>query len=78
MITLGQVASRTEVLVVACTLCDRAGRHPVATLLRRYGAGFNIPDLLRVLSQGCPKSESVEGPNSCGIYCADLPDLFRR
>ena len=78
MITLGQVESRTEVLAVACTRCDRVGSHPVATLIRRFGPEFTIPDLLRVLSQGCPISESAGATDPCGIHCTDLANLFRR
>lgn len=77
-ITLGDVGDRTETLVVACTRCDRVGRHPVVTLIRRYGPQFTIPDLLRVLSQGCPMRESVSNYDQCGIHCRDLPNLFRR
>jgi hypothetical protein len=53
-ITLADIAKWTHVAVVACTRCDRAGRYPIDTLIRRYGREFSIPDLLRVLSQGCP------------------------
>jgi hypothetical protein len=76
-ITLGEVARRAEALGVACTRCDRVGRHQVVTLISRYGPQFSIPDLLRLLSQGCPMRESVSNHDECGIHCTDLPNLFR-
>jgi hypothetical protein len=76
-ITLADIAKRTQVAAVACTRCDRAGRYPIDTLIRRYGREFSIPDLLRVLSQGCPMRESVRDYDLCGIHCPDLANLLR-
>ena len=54
-ITLGHVAQRAQVLAMACTRCERAGRYPVASLIARYGASCPVPLLLRRLSADCPK-----------------------
>ena len=70
---LANVAARTDTLSIACTQCDRAGRYPVATLLKRFGPEIPIPDLLRVLAQGCPMREAVDPAALCGIYYHDLP-----
>jgi hypothetical protein len=75
-ITLYEVAAKTDTLVVACTKCDRAGRYPLVTLIRRYGRAYPIPHLLRELSADCPKRQSVTVYDLCGIHCPDLPRLF--
>jgi hypothetical protein len=77
-ITLGGVAARSDVLIVACTRCDRAGRYQVVRLIETYGAALPIPLLLRTLSADCPKRESVSHYDLCGIHCPGLPALFRK
>jgi hypothetical protein len=72
-LTLSDVAAETDVLAVACTRCDRAGRHSLEPLIKRYGAQFSVPNLLRLLSVGCPMRESVSPYALCGIYCLDFP-----
>jgi hypothetical protein len=54
-ITLDQVAAHTAVLAVACSRCDRAGKYGLDTLIARHGPGLGIPELLRLLSDDCPK-----------------------
>ena len=76
-ITLAQVAQRAQVLAVACSRCERAGRYPLATLIQKYGAACPIPALLRELSKDCPKRLSESQYDTCGINCPDLPALFR-
>ncbi len=39
-ITLSAVAGRTEVLSIACTRCNRAGRYQLAALIEKYGLEF--------------------------------------
>lgn len=75
-ITLFQVVARASVLAVACTRCDRAGRYGMDTLIARHGPDFSIPELLRLLSAGCPKRASVSAYDLCGIHCPDLSSLF--
>ena len=58
-ITLGEAAEHTAVLTVACSRCGRAGKYRLETLIARHGADFGIPDLLRLLSDDCPKRKSV-------------------
>jgi hypothetical protein len=77
-ITLGAVAARAQVLAIACSRCERAGRYPVATLIARYGAACPIPALLLVLSKDCPKRQSETIYDTCGVNCPDLPVLFRK
>jgi len=75
-LTLATVAARTEVLTVACNRCDRPGRYRLAALIERHGPEFGIPELLRTLSMGCPKRQSVSAYDLCGIHCPGLAALF--
>jgi len=74
-ITLGAVAARTPVLIVACSRCDRAGRYRLDRLIARHGAGFGIP---RLLVDDCQKRASVDAYDRCGVHCPELPSLFLR
>jgi hypothetical protein len=76
-ITLADVAAQASILVVACSRCERKGRYPVE-LSTRYGAALSIPHLLARLSADCPKRKDQTAYNNCGMYCPDLPALFRR
>jgi hypothetical protein len=75
-ITLGEAAEHTAVLTVACTRCDRAGRYNLDTLIARHGTDFGIPDLLRLLSEDCPKRKSITVYDLCGVHCPELPTFF--
>jgi hypothetical protein len=75
-ITLGEVAGRTALLAVACGRCERAGQYRLETLIARHGVDFGVPDLLRLLSDDCPKQKSITAYDRCGIYCPELPSLF--
>jgi hypothetical protein len=71
-LSLADVAARTDTLQIACTKCDRVGRYPLDTLIQRYGSEVRIPDLLRVLSAGCPMRESVSPHALCGCHVSEL------
>jgi hypothetical protein len=45
-------------------------------LIARHGADFGIPDLLRLLSDDCPKRKSVTIYDRCGVHCPELPGFF--
>jgi hypothetical protein len=64
-------------LAVACGRCERAGRYPLATLIARHGAAFDIPSLLRLLSADCPKRAAISAYDLCGAHCPDLSTLSR-
>jgi hypothetical protein len=70
--TLAEVATKTDVLAISCSRCERAGRYPLADLIERYGRIFTVPDLLGELSKDCPK----RGSDLCGMHCPELPALF--
>jgi hypothetical protein len=71
VLSLADLAARTDTLQIACTECDRVGRYPLDTLIQRYGSGVRIPDLLRVLSAGCPMRESVSPYALCGCHVSE-------
>jgi hypothetical protein len=71
-ISLGQVAAHTEVLIVACSRCERVERYRLKTLIARHGPAFPVPDLLRRLSEGCPKRTY----DLCGIHCPELSQFL--
>jgi hypothetical protein len=75
-ITLADVADRTEVLIVACSRCERAGRYRLDTLIARHGSDFGIPTLLAQLSEDCPKRQETTSYNRCGVQCPELAELF--
>jgi hypothetical protein len=77
IITLAQVADRTDVLVVSCSRCERAGRYPVGYLIARHGHYCDLPEVLRWLSADCHKRASITACDLCGIHCPELADLFR-
>jgi hypothetical protein len=52
-ITLQEVAAPTDVLMVACSRCERTGLYPMAILIERHGRSFPVPELLRELSVDC-------------------------
>jgi hypothetical protein len=76
-ITLAQVAQRTEVLAVACSRCNRAGRYRIDTLIaQKNEPRFGIPALLRRLSDDCTKRASISAYDLCGVHCPELSALF--
>jgi hypothetical protein len=73
---LGEVADHTAVLAVACSRCERAGQYRLETLIARHGEDFGIPELLRLLSDDCPKRKSITVYDLCGVHCPELPRFF--
>ena len=68
------VAGKTDTLVIAYSRCDRAGRYPVAALIKQHGPKHTIPALLRMLSAECPKHTSLAAIyDTCGLHCPELP-----
>ena len=39
--TLGEIASRTAILSVACSRCERRGRYRLGNLITRHGAAVD-------------------------------------
>jgi hypothetical protein len=77
-ITLDRVAERTDVLVVACSRCDRSGRYRLDALIINHGRRFGIPSVLAKLSVDCPKRQSVSAYDLCGIHAPELGSVSAR
>jgi len=60
------------VVSVACRFCRR-GRYRLETLMRAYGAGYQLTDLLAHLASDC--TAAVERTGRLGCRGPYLPDL---
>jgi hypothetical protein len=76
VITLGEVAERTERLEVVCRKCDRRGVLNVARLVQEHGANFGMPELRRVLAGDCERLKAGKFHDPCGCNFPGLPGLF--
>ena len=74
-VTLRDVRAAGEAHVaIACGQCERKGRYGVAGLLETHG-DIALPDLLAVLSEGCPKRIAGKPFDRCvAVYTSsELP-----
>jgi hypothetical protein len=74
---LGDIASRTATLAVACNRCDRRGRLSIDRLLAEHGQGLPIPELRRIVAADCPKMQAGQVHDVCGAHFPELYGLFR-
>jgi hypothetical protein len=63
---------------MACSRCDRRGRHSLAKLIAKYGSDKSGVELLRELSADCPQRESTSWYERCDPHCPELAALFRK
>jgi len=56
---------------LSCWKCDRSGQYRKATLIAKYGADFQLPDLLHVVGASCPEMDAL-GNDPCGAHDRDL------
>jgi hypothetical protein len=75
LITIGDVAARTDRLVVACNRCGWSIEYSIATLLQRYGVRYPIPSFLQKLQNG-PGCEANRLDDVCGVNCPELAPLL--
>jgi hypothetical protein len=73
-VTLGAIADRRRLLVVACNRCPRRGRLATARLLAEHGADLPGPTLRRILAADCPRMIANKLHDPCGVH---FPDLAR-
>ena len=73
--TLGEVATHTDVVEMACDSCGRQEQYRASDLVRRFGGDVSIPELLQTLSSDCPRRQNEYEPGSepCDAYCPSLP-----
>jgi hypothetical protein len=58
MITLGEIAERTNKLEVVCRKCGRSGVLSVPRLVQEHGARFPVTELRWVLAGDCERFEA--------------------
>jgi hypothetical protein len=55
-LSLGEIASRIEILEIRCSRCDRAGRYSTTRLVEQYGADADSAAWVRGLVADCPRN----------------------
>ncbi len=76
-IQLGDVATRTAVLIVSCRKCERHGKLNTAKLLHQHGPGMAMTELRRILAGDCRRLREANMRDMCDASFPDLPKLFR-
>jgi len=76
VILLGQVAERTEYLVIACRACPRRGRLRTARLLREHGPEAPMPAVMRAIVGDCPRLDASDINQRCDAHCPEMSTLF--
>lgn len=71
--TLGEISARQGMIEIACWKCERRGRLRTAPLLKRYGPELQMPDLLPLLAEGCPRLGAVSIHDRFGAYYLPPP-----
>jgi hypothetical protein len=71
-------ARKDALLRVGMFVIARRYSYSLDTLIARHGPGFGIPELLRRLSDDCPKRQSLSAYDLCGVHCPDLPHILSR
>ena len=75
-LTPADLVGKLDVLRVACTKCDRAGRHPVAKLVERIGPDAKLTNWLSELTADCPRKRRNSFSDQCGALYPDLPKVI--
>ena len=66
------------VVRIACRFCPRRGRYRLETLMRAYGAAYQLTDLLAHLASDCRAAVERTGRLGCtGPYLPDLAEPTR-
>ena len=76
VVTLDQVADSWP-LRIACNRCERRGQLHIARLIARYGPAFPMPRLGEMVAADCPKMQTGQTCNSCGVHFPQVVELFR-
>ena len=74
--TLGEIAARTGLLVVACSRCERRGRYRLDNLITRHGADAGVRVIVPELTADCLQRDSVALMERCDILFPELRTLF--
>ena len=60
IITLGEVAGRTDMIEIRCGRCGRRGRLNTVRLLREYGPGAAMGEVMRTQVGDCPHRDEAQ------------------
>jgi hypothetical protein len=72
--SLGEAATRLNMVRLRCAKCGRQGQYQVDKLLERYGPSIAMPDLRHELAQ-CPRRRHDMGDPCQVEYVDRLADL---
>ena len=75
-IALGQLRGKLQLLEIACSRCDRAGRLRLDRLVAGHGADIVLPELRTILAGDCLRAGSVSVNDRCGVHFPQLRRLF--
>jgi hypothetical protein len=75
-ILLGDVASGTETIEIACRACPRHGVLRTDRLLADHGKAMPMPALLRLLAGDCPRLTATNLYERCDVHSPTLSALF--
>jgi|TARA_R110000823_G_C15950930_1_gene501710 hypothetical protein len=64
---------------LACKKCGRSGSYSKQDLVERYGAGIELPDLLKEIAVDCPRNSELHAVamDPCGVIYPDLTSTER-
>ena len=74
--SLSEIATRTSMLAVVCSRCERRGRYRLDTLIARHGADPGARVIVPEITADCPQRESAVLMERCDILFPDLLKLF--
>ena len=75
-IIFGDLIGKLDVLRVACSKCDRAGRYRLDRLIKDRGREVRITDWLDEITADCPKKSAHNWNDQCAARCPDLPRVL--
>ena len=75
--SLGEIATRTGMLTVACSRCERRGRYRLDKLIARHGAEVGARVIAPEITADCPHRDAPALMERCDILFPALAALFR-
>lgn len=63
-----------DLVRLACEKCGRKGSYSKHGLVERYGAGIELPDMLKEIAADCPRNNDLHAVaiDPCGVIYPDL------
>jgi hypothetical protein len=74
--TLCEIATRTSMLAVACSRCERRRGYRLAALIARRGADAGVRVIVPELTAGCPRRDSPTLMERCDVLFPEMRTLF--